>query len=107
MIAGPSSDGEFELLDYILSSNKHLQPIKARSKVWVEDFKSELGYASGGQFQKDLSDHLPIWGHFEFEFTDHEPNTATSAEAEVPTMQSNNIDTHDDDDDMTVHVVVS
>ena len=89
---GPSSDGEFELLDYILCSTKHLMPNKAHSKVWVEDFKSELSYRGSGKNQKDLSDHLPIWGTFQFDFPrkSYAGDNDCSVEP-LPTMQASNV----------------
>ena len=60
--AGPCSDGEYELLDYILVSEKHRRPVEDESDAWVTQLKSKIPYQHAGQVVHDLSDHFPMWG---------------------------------------------
>jgi len=76
---GPCSDGEYELLDFVLLSKEYEKADMAN--VWVEPIKSSVKYV--GPFtpdiQDDLSDHMPVWGHFTFHSTN-----STAGTGEVP-----------------------
>uniref|UniRef100_M4B9P0 sphingomyelin phosphodiesterase n=1 Tax=Hyaloperonospora arabidopsidis (strain Emoy2) TaxID=559515 RepID=M4B9P0_HYAAE len=62
---GLSSDGSFELLDYILYSRSHRQPKTASS--WVQPLSTATPWMWRGQPQYNLSDHFPVVGEFTFE----------------------------------------
>jgi len=65
---GPSSAGEYELLDYVLVSKEHKQANTDKSQAWVEKLTSNLSYEFEGKAQSDLSDHFPVWAQLTFEF---------------------------------------
>jgi hypothetical protein len=77
-----------EWLDYTLYSKKHLKPLNSYMKsinAKVDPFEMEL---RSGQVEtiRDVSDHFPVLGHFEFTFEKH---------AKIKTLENYNIDTNE------------
>ena len=67
---GPSSQGEYELLDYVLVSTEHRPVSPDQSDAWVALLKSKISYMNAGEEQFDLSDHFPVWSRLVFEGRD-------------------------------------
>ncbi|GLD97853.1 hypothetical protein PINS_up006550 [Pythium insidiosum] len=62
---GLSSDGSLELLDYVLVSRAHRQPLQAKS--WVQPMTSATPWYLKGQPQYHLSDHFPVISELVFD----------------------------------------
>lgn len=61
--SGPSSGGSSAMLDYILISKSHKQPVSATAST--HPLKTEELYQYKGQQYQDLSDHYPVIGKIE------------------------------------------
>lgn len=66
--AGPSTDGNCALLDYILTSHKHLKPRSAAVEVFP--VRAPEPYSFQNSSYMDLSDHYPVVGNFTFDVPD-------------------------------------
>ena len=87
---GPSSDGEYELLDYVLVSRDHRPLALKESDAWVTLLKSKISYMHSGTEQFDLSDHFPVWSRLVFEGDDGEAEAEDSSRAQTSTNNSVN-----------------
>jgi len=73
-----------ELLDYVLYSKKHLQPVKADSRVLLIRHSSGWKELATEKTRYDLSDHFAVLGEYEFSMKMGLLNPPVGLKAKIP-----------------------